>query len=186
MAGGGEACVVLPREEIEAARARAKKGPKQSPWDTDFNEMAKKTCFKRLSKVLPVTPEFSEALRLDDEEPTDVTPKATAGFERPKRGALPEPQPEPQPEAEPEKTSEAVAVTVLEDEVMPRSVKLATSKGFALQEVTDYLRAQGFIENDQSASALAGEHDEKFMTNQVGFLGALGKARAHKATGGAR
>lgn len=211
MAGGGEACVVLPREEVEAIRARAKKGPKQSPWDTDFNEMAKKTCFKRLAKVLPLTPEFAEAERMENDEPTDVTPKATAGFERPKREALPEPQPEPQPEAEPaeviepapvqptrvsagaggsasstsrQKPAEVVAVTVLEDEVMPRSVTLATSKGFTMQEVTDYMRAQGFIENDQPASALAGEHDEKFMANQVGFLGALGKARATK--GGAK
>lgn len=187
MAGGGEACVVLPREEVEAIRARAKKGPKQSPWDTDFNEMAKKTCFKRLAKVLPLTPEFAEAERMENDEPTDVTPKATAGFERPQRVALPEPQPEPQPEAEPEKTSEAVAVLVVGGDVaMPRSVTLATSKGFTMQEVTDYLRAQGFIEDDQPASVLAGEHDEKFMANQVGFLGALGKARAHKATGGAK
>lgn len=186
MAGGAEACVVLPREEVEAIRARAKKGPKQSPWDTDFNEMAKKTCFKRLAKVLPLTPEFAEAERMENDEPTDVTPKATAGFERPKREALPEPQPEPQPEAEPEKTSEAVAVLVVDGVATPRSVTLATSKGFTMQEVTDYLRAQGFIENDQPASALAGEHDEKFMANQVGFLGALGKAKAYKATGGAR
>lgn len=187
MAGGGEACVVLPREEVEAIRARAKKGPKQSPWDTDFNEMAKKTCFKRLAKVLPLTPEFAEAERMENDEPTDVTPKATAGFERPKREALPEPQPEPQPDAEPEKTSEAVAVLVVDGDVAtPRSVTLATSKGFTMQEVTDYLRAHGFIENDQPASALAGEHDEKFMANQVGFLGALGKARAYKAAGGAK
>lgn len=90
MSGGGEACVVLPRQEVEAIRARAKKGPKQSPWDTDFNEMAKKTAFKRLAKVLPLTPEFAEAERMESEEPTDVTPKATAGFERPQRTALPE------------------------------------------------------------------------------------------------
>lgn len=183
MAGGGEACVVLPREEVEAIRARAKKGPKQSPWDTDFNEMAKKTCFKRLAKVLPLTPEFAEAERMENDEPTDVTPKATSGFERPKREALPEPQ----PEAEPEKASEAVAVVVVDGDVaMPRSVELAASKGFTMQEVTDYLRGQGFIEKDQPASALGGEHDEKFMANQVGFLGALGKARAYKATGGAK
>jgi recombination protein RecT len=182
MAGGGEACVVLPRSEVEAIRARSKKGSKQSPWDTDFNEMAKKTAFKRLAKVLPLTPEFAEAERLED-EPTDVTPKtAAAAFERPQRPALPEPQPEAErPEA---KQAEEVAVTVVADDAVPDSIALATSKGFTMQEVTDYLRGQGFIENDQSASALSGEHNAGLMRNQVGFLGALGKARSMK--GGAR
>lgn len=212
MAGGGEACVVLPRDEVEAIRARAKKGPKQSPWDTDFNEMAKKTCFKRLAKVLPLTPEFAEAERMENDEPIDVTPKATSGFERPKREALPEPQPEAEPEAEQEaavptpvqpvrasagaggsasitsrtKPSDTVATLVVDDVAPPRSVTLATSKGFTMQEVTDYLLEQGYIEKDQPALALAGEHDEKFMANQVGFLGALGKARAYKAKEGDR
>jgi len=185
MAGGGEACVVLPRSEVEAIRARSKKGSKQSPWDTDFNEMAKKTAFKRLAKVLPLTPEFAEAERLED-EPTDVTPKtAAAAFERPQRSALPEPQPEAeaeQPAGEP--PTEAVAVTVVEDDAVPTSVVLATSKGFTMQEVTDYLRDQGFIEKNQPPSALSAEHDAGLMRSQVGFLGALGKARALK--GGAK
>ena len=184
MAGGGEACVVLPRSEVEAIRARSKKGSKQSPWDTDFNEMAKKTAFKRLAKVLPLTPEFAEAERLED-EPTDVTPKtAAAAFERPQRSALPEPQPEAErPEVE-QPPTEAVAVTVVSDDAVPDSVVLATSKGFTMQEVTDYLREQGFIEKNQPPSALSAEHDASLMKNQVGFLGALGKARAVK--GGAK
>ncbi len=188
MAGGGEACVVLPRSEVEAIRARSKKGSKQSPWDTDFNEMAKKTAFKRLAKVLPLTPEFAEAERLED-EPTDVTPKtAAAAFERPQRSALPEPQPEAErPEVEQpagEPPTEAVAVTVVEDDAVPDSVVLATSKGFTMQEVTDYLREQGFIGKNQPPSALSAEHDASLMKSQVGFLGALGKARALK--GGAK
>jgi hypothetical protein len=188
MAGGGEACVVLPRSEVEAIRARSKKGSKQSPWDTDFNEMAKKTAFKRLAKVLPLTPEFAEAERLED-EPTDVTPKtAAAAFERPQRPALPEPQPEAErPEVEQpagEPPTKAVAVTVVEDDAVPDSVMLATSKGFTMQEVTDYLREQGFIEKNQPPSALSAEHDASLMKSQVGFLGALGKARALK--GGAK
>lgn len=191
MAGGGEACVVISRSEAEAAKARAKKGPKQSPWDTDFDEMAKKTAFKRLAKVMPVTPEFAEADRLED-EPTDVTPKtAAAAFERPQRSALPEPQAESEAEAEAEAEqpageppTEAVAVTVVSDDAVPDSVVLATSKGFTMQEVTDYLREQGFIEKNQPPSALSAEHDAFMMKNQVGFLGALGKARATK--GGAK
>jgi len=183
MAGGGEACVVLPRSEVEAIRARSKKGTRQSPWDTDFNEMAKKTAFKRLAKVLPLTPEFAEAERLED-EPTDVTPKtAVAAFERPQRSALPEPQPEAE-QAAGEPQPEAVTVTVVQDDAVPASVALATSRGFTMQEVTDYLREQGFIEKNQPPSALSAEHDASLMKNQVGFLGALGKARAVK--GGAK
>lgn len=83
MAGGGEISCVISKADALAAKARAKKGPKQTPWDTDFNEMWKKTAFKRLAKVLPVSPEFAEADRLD-EEPVDVTPKqASSQFQRP-------------------------------------------------------------------------------------------------------
>ena len=101
---------------------------------------------------------------------------------------MPEPQPEaerPEVEQPPtEPTNEAVAVTVVEDDAVPDSVVFATSKGFTMQEVTDYLQEQGFIQKNQPPSALSAEHDAGLMKNQVGFLGALGKARALK--GGAK
>ena len=53
-------------DEIEAIRRRSKAG-NSGPWVTDWNEMAKKTVFRRLTKWLPLSPEFRDAVEADDE-----------------------------------------------------------------------------------------------------------------------
>lgn len=70
------ACV-LSKDEVEAVRKRSRAGT-SGPWVSDWNEMAKKTAFRRLSKWLPLSAEFRDAQERDDEdvEPRDVTPKA--------------------------------------------------------------------------------------------------------------
>lgn len=67
---GSEKCEVMPREDIEKIRSRSRAG-NYGPWQTDYDEMAKKTCFRRLSKWIQLSPEFREALdhdadRIDD------------------------------------------------------------------------------------------------------------------------
>lgn len=57
---------VMSSEEVEAIRKRSKAG-NSGPWITDWNEMAKKTVFRRLSKWLPLSPEFRDAVEADDE-----------------------------------------------------------------------------------------------------------------------
>ena len=66
---------VMSSEEIEAIRKRSKAG-NSGPWITDWNEMAKKTVFRRLSKWLPLSPEFRDAVEADDEPaaPIEVRP----------------------------------------------------------------------------------------------------------------
>jgi len=58
---------VMSKKEVDAVRARSR-AASSGPWVTDYNEMAKKTVFKRLSKWLPVTPELTAAIQKDDEE----------------------------------------------------------------------------------------------------------------------
>ena len=58
---------VMSKAQIDAVRARSRAG-NNGPWVTDYNEMAKKTVFKRLSKWLPVTPDLQAAVEHDDEE----------------------------------------------------------------------------------------------------------------------
>lgn len=58
---------VMSKAEVDAVRARSRAG-RNGPWVTDYNEMAKKTVFKRLSKWLPVTPDLQSAVAHDDEE----------------------------------------------------------------------------------------------------------------------
>lgn len=69
---------VLNKEEIDGIRRRSKSGS-SGPWQTDYNEMAKKTAFRRLAKWLPLSAEFRDAVDKDDDvvvSERDVTPKA--------------------------------------------------------------------------------------------------------------
>ena len=70
------ACV-LSKDEVDAVRKRSRSGT-SGPWVSDYNEMAKKTAFRRLSKWLPLSAEFRDAQERDEEEfqERDVTPKA--------------------------------------------------------------------------------------------------------------
>lgn len=68
---------VLNKEEIDGIRRRSKSG-NSGPWQTDYNEMAKKTAFRRLAKWLPLSAEFRDAADKDDDvviPERDVTPK---------------------------------------------------------------------------------------------------------------
>jgi recombination protein RecT len=68
--------VILNKAKIERAR---KQNPKSSeptsPWQTDYDEMAKKTALRRLCKLLPLTPEAERAIArselLDAGKPLD-------------------------------------------------------------------------------------------------------------------
>lgn len=57
---------VMAKEEIDAIRNRSRAG-KSGPWVTDYNEMAKKTVFRRLSKWLPLSPDVRDAAENDDD-----------------------------------------------------------------------------------------------------------------------
>lgn len=76
---------VMTKDEIEGIRARSK-SKDDGPWKTDYNEMAKKTVFRRLSKWLPLSAEFRDATEKDEEDivyERDVSPAATAAPSRP-------------------------------------------------------------------------------------------------------
>lgn len=67
------ACV-LSKDEVEAVRKRSRAGT-SGPWVSDYNEMAKKTAFRRLSKWLPLSAEFRDAQERDEEPmEREVTP----------------------------------------------------------------------------------------------------------------
>ncbi|MDV8066412.1 recombinase RecT [Rhodococcus sp. IEGM 1366] len=68
---GGNAFEVMPIEDIEAIRKRSK-ASNNGPWVTDWNQMARKTVLKRLSKWLPLSPEFADAIQRDGTVRTDV------------------------------------------------------------------------------------------------------------------
>jgi recombination protein RecT len=76
---------IMSKEEIDAIRDRSKAG-KNGPWVTDYNEMAKKTVFRRATKWCKLGSRVLETIERDDtqfpEIPNidivDVTPNAKA------------------------------------------------------------------------------------------------------------
>lgn len=84
---GANFVVVLGKDEIETIRnnsqgykAALKYSKTDNPWQVAPNEMWKKTAFRRLSKWLPLSAEFREALEKDEEDVPvrDVTPSMNA------------------------------------------------------------------------------------------------------------
>ena len=69
---GGFHVDVMTRQQIESIRDRsqnvqnARKWDKSTPWDTDSEEMWRKTLLRRICKYLPRSPELATAIALDE------------------------------------------------------------------------------------------------------------------------
>jgi recombinational DNA repair protein RecT len=58
---------VMTLREVDDIRMRSM-SKDSGPWVTDFEEMAKKTVFRRHSKVLPMSAELAQAMASDDDQ----------------------------------------------------------------------------------------------------------------------
>jgi recombination protein RecT len=78
MKDGGKKCEVMTLEEVEAIRRRSRSA-NNGPWVTDFNEMAKKTVFRRATKWIELSAEIRDAFDHDDKDYVDgrVTERRT-------------------------------------------------------------------------------------------------------------
>jgi len=63
---GSEDFIVLSKREVDAVRKRSRAST-SGPWVTDYDEMGKKTAFRRHSKWLPLSPEVRDAVEHDDD-----------------------------------------------------------------------------------------------------------------------
>lgn len=67
---------VMSVDDVDAIKKRSKSSS-SGPWVTDYNEMAKKTVFKRASKWIPFSPEIRDGIVADEDEYEVVQPKIT-------------------------------------------------------------------------------------------------------------
>jgi recombination protein RecT len=67
---------VMTKAEIDAIRKRSR-ASNSGPWVTDYNEMAKKTVFRRATKWITLSPEVADALEKDEAEVVPSKPKHT-------------------------------------------------------------------------------------------------------------
>lgn len=74
---GSEESMVLSKKEVDSIRARSK-SKNSGPWVTDYNEMAKKSAFRRLAKWFDIGGDDYYDNDSDDEEPTPSTATANA------------------------------------------------------------------------------------------------------------
>ena len=79
LASGETQTCVLTKSEVDGIRSRSKAG-QSGPWVSDYNEMAKKTAVRRLTKMLPLSSEIIEHIAKDDDRlpPRNVTPTVKA------------------------------------------------------------------------------------------------------------
>ena len=65
MKDGSKQCEVMTVADVEKIR-QASRGKNSSPWNQHWNEMAKKTVFRRLCKWLPLASETLDLVSKDD------------------------------------------------------------------------------------------------------------------------
>jgi recombination protein RecT len=73
---GSQDFQVMSKKDVDKIRARSK-SKDNGPWVTDYDEMGKKTIFRRHSKWLPLSPEARDAVERDDDDVIDTRLAAT-------------------------------------------------------------------------------------------------------------
>jgi len=141
MKDGSRKTEVLSFDEIESVRRRSRAAT-SGPWVTDWNEMAKKTAFRRLSKWLPLSPEIRDAVEVDDDA-IDIESKPTS----PRASSL----------------NEMIAAPV--EPVTPEQAAHIFTREDAEREIQDYI-----LDANVSEKALLKEvTDAKLISNDDGF-----------------
>lgn len=114
MDNGVTAFDVMGVDDVERIKARSKSSD-NGPWITDWDEMARKTVLKRLSKYLPLSVEFMDAVARDNETESEEERLKAAKIVIPKSETTTAPAALPPPEEKipmPTRTEEREKVPV--------------------------------------------------------------------------
>lgn len=129
--GGGEVFRVVTGKQLEALQIEAKRkagGRNDGPWFTHFNEMCRKTPVRRMAKMLPLSPEFTEAAVMDEYHETGVTHSQVIDMQLPP-GAPELDEPVVEPEAEPEAAADGAVQEVEKSAETGEAERLFKSDG---------------------------------------------------------
>lgn len=169
---GGRDFEVMTIPEIEAIKNRSQAASKgKSPWQTDFDEMAKKTVLKRLLKRAPLEVEAAKGIDLDNRGDAPETVDFSEilddmGIEAPLESA---------PAAKPE----VGRVEAAPGEALPKAE--AFKKGMALLKALDrekveaFLQYLGWVKKDEGLDSLAPERIESIGRDAEKFKGQVEK-----------
>lgn len=89
LVNGGFGFEVMSKEDIDIHKNKYSQaaGSKYSPWNTNFDEMAKKTVLKRVLKYAPIRTEFARKINNDEtiktelsDDMSDVMPEETEAY----------------------------------------------------------------------------------------------------------
>jgi recombination protein RecT len=153
---GGSDFDVMTVADVEKVRKRSKASG-SGPWVSDWDAMAMKTVFKRLSKWMPLSSEFATAAAMDGVVRTDaaadlvdVTPSYIEG-EFTDAEAI-EPTPE-HPEIEMVTTPQTTKLAIIRDERYPKTPKgraewfgwVATTIGREISSNTELTKAEAMV-----------------------------------------
>jgi recombination protein RecT len=181
---GSAKCDVMSIGEVDAIRARSRSAD-DGPWKTDFNEMAKKTAFRRLSKWLPLSSEFRDALDVDAEQTPDAAPIQVFSRVEASNFALPEAQAEqlPPPSSPPEdatheetnKESAPTQTASIKDQL----AGIVTQAGYSFDDFRSWAVECGSLTKQEADFITSFEEIPQakaatFVKNRAGMLKQLG------------
>jgi recombination protein RecT len=181
---GSEKCEVMTMDDIAAIRARSR-AKDSGPWVTDYNEMAKKTVFRRLSKWIPISAEFRDAIDHDADQLEDkrfeaakpvFSPTAPVLFQGEPQQALPDAQngtvepSEPQPSVN---TADAQAESPAGD-VGPQDElgRLIVGSGYTWDQFAAWVRELGIVDlsDVNSFGEMSAASAERLLKSKAGML----------------
>lgn len=127
---------VMTTEEVDAIRNRSKAG-KNGPWVTDYDEMAKKTVLRRMSKRWDLLPEIRDVINADDDVPVEIkAPIMKPVFDAPADTSS-------APEGEPESTGRVPAGDAPETTIVKSVRNLCKISNITEGKLMDFLSSTG-------------------------------------------
>lgn len=199
MHNGAIATVCLSKDEVEAVRKRSRSSG-SGPWVTDWNEMAKKTAFRRLSKWLPLSPDIRSKVEVDDDDfefedikpavvspnflTTEPAPSSAPAAKRGRPAKAPEPAAQaPAPEPDPEPIEVEATIEPPIDAPVGELTALVEAQGVTWAQLSATASEMGWFGNAEIPDApekLSETHQAWLKKNMKGVCAAAKRLKEAK------